>query len=270
MIKSIEFPNRTFETKLELFRALKKHQGIIIDSKKSVKYSQSTRAAIPFDEGSTTVKDIEVKEGHSLHVINTTKILDSHNDVHINGLWSKSVKEQKGKIYFLADHDMSVGSIIAYPKDVRMRLMTASFKDLGFDHEGETQALVFEINKKDVRHSEAKHIIENKIDIEHSIRMSYVKIELAVNSDDEDFKAERAVWDKFHPIVANKDVADENGFFWAVREAKIHEEGSMVLRGSNHVTPMINAKNSEVLDEEEEVEDKNKEEKIVKLPTFYL
>lgn len=266
MIKSIEFPNKTFATKRELFRALKKHKDIIIDSKKSVKYSQSTKAAIPIEEDNNIAKDITVKEGHSLHVINTTKILDSHNDVHINGLWSKSVKEQRGKIYFLADHSMSVGSVIAYPKDVKMRLMNVSFKDLGFDHDGETQALVFEINKKDVRHSEAKHIIENKIDIEHSVRMSYVKIELAVNSDEEDFKGEKAVWDKFYDIVANKEDADERGYFWAVKEAKIHEEGSMVLRGSNHATPMLNSKGVEDLDEEIE----NKDDNISSPPSFYL
>jgi hypothetical protein len=259
MIKSIEFPNRTFATKRELYRALKKHQGIITDSKKSVKFSVATTAIAPMEvieEG--VAKSINVKEGHSLHVINTTKILDSHNDLHINGIWSKSVKEQQGKIYFLSDHSMSVGSVIAYPKDVNMRLMTSSWKDLGLDYEGETQALVFEVNKDKIRHSEAKHIIENKIDIEHSIRMSYVKIELAVNSDEEDFKEEKSVWNKYYNQVANKEVADERGYMWVVKEARIHEEGSMVLRGSNHATPMVNAKELPETAEEEIEEFKEK------------
>lgn len=252
MIKSVEFPNREFKTQKELFIALKKHKEIIIASKKAVKYSASTKALIPNIESQGTTKDIEVKENHSLHVINTTKLLDSHNDLHVDGLWSKSLKEQKGKIYFLADHNMSVGSVIAYPKDVNMRLLTTPWKDLGFDFEGETQALVFEVDKSNIRHKEALHIIENKVDIEHSIRMSYVKMELAINSDDEDFKAEKAVWDKFYPQVANKEEADERGHMWIVKEARIHEEGSMVLRGSNHATPMINSKDAEEIEETKE------------------
>ena len=255
MIKSIEFPNRTFATKRELFRALQKHKGIIIAGKKTVKYSAPTKAAIDVAQIDIASKDIEVKEGNSLHVINTTKILDSHNDVHLDGIWAKSVKEQRGKTYFLVNHEMGVGKVIADPKDVGMRTMTVSFKDLGFDFPGETQALVFDVNKDKIRHAEAKHIIENKIDIEHSIRMSYVKIELAINSEDEDFKSEKAVWNKFIDQVANKEDAEEQGFMWVVKEAKIEGEGSMVLKGSNSVTPMLNSKDLTDLDDNEEEEE---------------
>ena len=253
MIKSIEFPNREFKTKTELFAALKKHKAIILDSKKSIKYSQSTKAAINTLLDQSTTKAIEVKENHSLHVINTTNLLDSHNDLHVDGLWNKSIKEQKGKIYFLADHSMSVGSVIAYPKDVGMRLITSTWKDLGYDYNGNTQSLVFDVSTDKVRHSEAKHIIENKIEIEHSIRMSYVKIDLAINSDSEEDEAEKELWDKYYPVIANKEEADERGYMWIVKEARIHEEGSMVLRGSNHATPMLNTK--EETKEEEIVEE---------------
>lgn len=258
MIKSIDFPNRTFANKQELFIALKKHKNLIIDCKKAVKFSTSTKANTSLlEKTGDTSKEIHVKENHSLHVINTTKVLDSHNDLHLDGLWSKSVKEQRDKTYFLVNHTMGVGSVIAYPKDVSMRTITVSFKDLGFDFEGNTQALVFEIDQKNVRHEEAKHIIENKIAIEHSIRMSYIKIDLAINSDDKEFKAEKEAWDKFYPLVANKDVADERGHMWLIKEAAIEGEGSMVLGGSNHVTPMINSKGDhDIDDEEEEIKEK--------------
>jgi len=260
MIKSIEFPNRTFETQTEKFKALVKHKELIVASKKAVKYSQSTKAIMPSIESGNVSKDIAVKENHSLHVINTTKVLDSHNDLHVDGIWSKSVKEKRNKTYFLVNHEMGVGSVVAYPKDVEMKTITVSFKDLGFDFDGNTQALVFEVDKSNIRHKEAMHIIENKIDIEHSIRMSYKKVDLAINSDDEEFKAEKEVWDKYYPVVANKEAADEMGHMWIVKEAAIEGEGSMVLAGSNHVTPMINSKD---LDDSE---DEPQEKKIIHNP----
>ena len=40
-------------------------------------------------------------------------------------------------------------------------------------------------------------------------------------------------------MIANKEEADRVGYFWAVTEAKIVKEGSMVLFGSNSVTPLL-------------------------------
>lgn len=241
IIKCIEFPNREFATKCELHRALKKNKATLIDMKKTVKYSIPLKSVFKNQEGET-VKGITIDKGSSLHVINTTKILDSHNDLHIDGIWNQSVKDEQGKIYFLADHDLGIGSVIAYPKDVNMSVKDFVWKDLGFDFEGNTQALVFKIDNDNIRHKEVRHIIETKQDIQHSVRMAYIKIDLAINSDDSDFKEEKIIWDKFIPEVANKEVADELSFMWVVSEAKIHREGSMVLLGSNHATPMINAK----------------------------
>lgn len=255
VIKSVEFPNRTFNTKGELFTALKKHKDTIVQLKKAARVSDNTKASIPQDVEKEIIKGIDVRDGHSLHVINTTKILDSHRDLHINGLWSKSIKEQRGKIFFLVNHDMGVGSVVAYPKDVKMRAINVSFKDLGVDYDGDTQALVFEVANDKIRHTEAKHIIDNNIEIEHSIRMSYVKIELAINSDDADNKAEKQIWDKYYPVVANKEDADEVGYMWVVKEAKIISEGSMVLKGSNFVTPMIKSTDDNDNDEQDITEE---------------
>ena len=36
--------------------------------------------------------------------VNTTNILDSHGDLHVKGLWNKSVKDQQGKNYLVTDH----------------------------------------------------------------------------------------------------------------------------------------------------------------------
>jgi hypothetical protein len=37
-------------------------------------------------------------------VINTTNIMDSHSDVHLKGIWNKTVKEQKPAL--LQEHQM--------------------------------------------------------------------------------------------------------------------------------------------------------------------
>ncbi len=107
---------------------------------------------------------------------------------------------------------------------------------------------------------EALSIIENKINIEHSIRMQYVKIDLAIYDDSEEYEDERKVWDSEIEKIANREKALEEGYFWRVSEAKIAQEGSMVLRGSNDATPIL---------EQKEVVNTPIEVKEVKKDIFY-
>jgi hypothetical protein len=79
-------------------------------------------------------------------------------------------------------------------------------------------------------------LIEDKEDMQNSIRMQYVKIDLAFN--DEEYEDEYKVWKEVYPQISNKERADELGYFYAVRELKIVNEGSMVLFGSNDATPI--------------------------------
>lgn len=52
--------------------------------------------------------------------------------------------------------------------------------------------------------------------------------------DSEDYPEEKKNWDKFYPMIANKE--DVGKYFFAVTEAKIIE-GSAVTRASNPATP---------------------------------
>ncbi|MDX5586506.1 MAG: hypothetical protein QNK20_16590 [Aureibaculum sp.] len=191
--------------------------------------------------------DFEV--GFIYPVINTTRYLDSHNDVHIDGIWNKSVSEQFGKLYYVADHKLEVTSIIAHKQDVQPMLISLSWSSLGADYAGDTQALVYKIAEKDIVLPAAKEIIEGRKDIENSVRMEYVKFSLAVSSADADFTEENDTFNKFIGSIANKEQAIENGYFWAIEEAKIYKEGSMVLAGSNDVTPIQYANTSTQIDE---------------------
>lgn len=238
-IKAIEFPDREFNSKEELFKALINDKDRILSIKKAqVKKSDSLRFAF-VHVADNAIKSVNVPEGFVYAVINTTKYLDSHNDVHLNGIWNQSVKQQQGKIFFVVDHDISVKSVVAFPEDVEMMLKDIPFSDLGATFEGDTQALIFKVSKDKIQLDQAKAIIENKINIEHSVRMQYVTIKLGLNSDSEDMADEKAVWDNTISLIANKERALELGYFFAVSEAKIFKEGSMVLSGSNDVTPML-------------------------------
>jgi hypothetical protein len=61
---------------------------------------------------------------------------------------------------------------------------------------------------------------------------------LCINSNEAEYSAEKENWNKYYPMVINKEVADEKGFFWAVTEAKVIE-GSAVIKGSNEFTPVM-------------------------------
>jgi hypothetical protein len=246
MIKSIDFPNKVFPTKTDLFIELKDNKDALIDLKKS--QTKSTDAlGVNFTAHKEAIKGVNLEDGYIYAVINTTKYMDSHNDVHMDGIWNKSAKEQNNKIYYLADHDMKLDSVIAFPKDVEIELQDISFKDLGVDFQGQTQALIFKVAKEKLRLKSAKDVVNENISIEHSVRMQYIKLALCIDSKEEDFKEEKANWDTYFPQVVNKDKAIESSYFWAVTEAKIYKEGSMVLAGSNDVTPLLQNKDIEAV-----------------------
>jgi len=69
--------------------------------------------------------------------------------------------------------------------------------------------------------------------------MIYVNLVLCV--DDDEYGAEKEAWVKYYPEIVNKKVADKQGHFWAVTEAKIIE-GSAVPFGSNPITPTLQVK----------------------------
>ena len=239
--KTSYLPNEEFTTQKELFTALKSNKEKLIGLKKAKIFNSDSLKNVSV-KSLTTLKGFDLDDEYSYHVINTTKYLDSHGDVHTDNIWNKSIQEQQGKVYFVADHDLSIKSVIAFPSDVEMYMQTIKWSDLGVDAIGDTNALMFKVKKSDVQLESALKIIQNKIEIEHSVRMQYVKIDLAVNDTSDEFKEEKGVWDSTIDQIANKTKANEDGFFWRVSEAKISQEGSMVLRGSNDATPMLQQK----------------------------
>jgi len=164
--------------------------------------------------------------------INTTNVIDSHQDLHVSGLWDKSLKENK-RILHLQEHSRKFKDVISKGNDLKAYTEEKSWKDLGFDMDGKTEVLTFDSTiRKSVNtymfDQYAKGMVE-----EHSVGMMYVKIVTCIN--DEEYPVQKENWDKYFPLAANKD-SFTGKVFWAVLEAKAIE-GSAVLLGSNSFTP---------------------------------
>jgi hypothetical protein len=69
--------------------------------------------------------------------------------------------------------------------------------------------------------------------------MQYVTFVTCIDDKRPEYKVEKANWDKYYKMIANKADADMAGYFWAVLELKIRDEGSMVVKGSNDATPIL-------------------------------
>lgn len=233
-----------FETKEELFKFLKANKALLINEKKmAIKYADAVSCvANAGTEGKESAEKeagvIDTMDANKIvvrAVINTTKILDSHGDVHIDGIWKKSLSENKS-IYHLQEHMMKFDKVIT--DEVKAYTKSMTWKSLGFDYEGSTQALVFDSTIDKERNEfmydqYTKGYVKN-----HSVGMRYVKMEMAINSEAKWYDEEKAVWDKYINTIVNKDVAEEQGYFWVVTEAKVIE-GSAVLVGSNRATPTM-------------------------------
>lgn len=235
--------NTEFQTQKELLGAFKKHLSKIKLAKKStLKFSDAFGGSLflPSVASKQEGEPKRLEYGDKVYpVINTTKYLDSHMDVHLDGIWNKSVQEQAGKVALITNHEYKIGSVIAFPEDVTPLVKVMPWKSLGKEYEGETEALIFDATLKEDASDIGFKMYQNKRAVQHSVCMEYVKFELAILSDDEEWKQERANWEKYLPLVVNPEKAIKYGYFWAVQEAKIYREGSMVLQGSNDVTPTL-------------------------------
>ena len=231
-----------FETKDELFKFLKDNKSTLERQKKAeTKWSDS----IVFVNGKKSALEVTKAVGESANpdelrvkvVINTTNLLDSHGDVHQIGIWNKSIKDNTG-ILFLQEHRMAFEKIIADGSELKVSVSTFTWKELGFNLPGNTQALVFDAlilreRNPDMFKNYAKGWVK-----EHSVGMRYVQLVLCVNSEKEYYGAEKEAWDKYYPTIANNEAADKKGWFYAVKEAKVIE-GSAVPKGSNPNTPTL-------------------------------
>jgi hypothetical protein len=254
--------------KAERIAYLKQNKSEILELKKSViKHSDSFSTSPLSTAEDVTIKALvtnhktDVENGVIKRTIvgNTYNWLDSHSDVHINGLFAKSISERKDKVRHYHDHLHQLTAKVGTPTDVYEK--NVQWKDLGVNKFGYTQALLIDTDiKKSYNNVIFDMYKSNEID-QHSVGMMYVKVALAL--DDQNEKEEFAVWQKHINDIGNRTKAEEDGYFFAVYEAKLIEV-SAVVDGSNELTPTV--ENIEPLDDTQKEEPTLVTPEVVEVP----
>lgn len=198
-------------------------------------YKNSIRSNDAIHKGNSPILNPS-DEINVLAVINTTNWFDSHEDVHIPGIWNKTLQENKNILHVQEHKASEFDKIIASKEDLSVYTKSFLWSELGYNIQGNTEALVFDSKVKKSRNAYmheqyAKGYVDN-----HSVGMRYVKLVFCCN--DSDFGAEYEAYQKYIQYVANKEDVETNGYFWAVTEAKLIE-GSAVPLGSNIITPTL-------------------------------
>ena len=100
--------------------------------------------------------------------------------------------------------------------------------------------------------------------------MQYIKLETAFNSDDEDYSKQTENYNKYFPLIANKDEFKQIEYFFIVKEAKNVMESSLLPFGSNSATAEISQTENKTeadtitSEQEEPSKDTQKQEKLLK------
>lgn len=198
--------------------------------------------------GLTTLKDCGVIKTNKVNedtdkvlkrtiVGNTYMWMDSHDDVHSKGVFTKSIKERQDSIFHLHDHKFEITAKVGEPTKIYEKELLWS--DFGVNKAGSTTALLMDTDiKKDYNDKIFNEYKSARVK-QHSVGMQYVKIDLAVN--DDEYEEEYKVWQDNIENIGNKELAEDKGYFWLVREAKLIEI-SAVLLGSNTLTPTLENK----------------------------
>jgi hypothetical protein len=231
----IEIPQ--FADKKDLFEYLKANKESLISQKKKlpIKSDPFTFSIEHSKEETTKAFSGTLKEDqiYVKVVMNTTNLMDSHSDVHVSGIWKKTLSDNK-TFYHLQEHEADFTKVISDNAKAYMQAMT--WKELGYKFEGNTDALVFESIVSKERNEEMYRQYKNGWVKNHSVGMQYVKLDLAIN--DEESDKEFTFWNKYIGIIANRKDAETQGYFWVIQEAKLME-GSAVVFGSNRATPTL-------------------------------
>jgi hypothetical protein len=243
--------DKSFETKEQMFKELMLNKEFIIKEKTSnILKSCEKGLSIVANQDAIfkaleTNKALKLDNDYYYFVVNSSNILDSHRDLHVKGNWDKSVKEQQGKVYLVFDHQLKRNEIIAMKEDISMFTAEIPFSLIGKNYDGDTYALIYKVAKNKIVNKEAKEWLNDGYSLEASVRMQYVKIELAVNTNDSDSVKEKETFDKYIDVIANKNEFKDLDYFWVVKEAKNVQESSLVMFGSNSATGTIQENKTE-------------------------
>jgi len=239
---------KQFATKKDLFEYLHTNKKELFEMKKASKKMYVNTPNFGTDKLNVNKNLITSSKNDTDTIIRRTVIgntynwLDSHGDVHVGNTFGKSLKEREGKVWHLHDHEYKLTAKVGTPAKVYEEQV--KWTDLNVDKVGSTISLMMDSDIKKSMNSQIFAEYKSGTIDQHSVGMYYVKMDLAIN--DSDYVEEFKVWEEFIGKLGNQSKAEEEGFFWAVKEAKLIEI-SAVLEGSNELTPTIAVEDIESL-----------------------
>ena len=248
--KSVHFPYKEFSTKEDLFKALKENLSIIEDQKKGKIY-ESYKKGQSINMKAIDISKFDIEQQKALKLddnfyyvaFNSTRILDSHEDVHIDGLWKKTIQEKQFKNYVVTDHELEVLNTVVRKEYVEIFTAKVPFSILGKNYNGNTEILIYKFPKDKVQIPVVKEWLESGDELQGSVRMKYIKLLFCMDSNDPDDAEFKANYTKYYEYIANKEDFEYIPYFFAILEASNEKESSFVLYGSNSVTGQVVTEN---------------------------
>lgn len=235
-----QFSGKKFTDKMDMIRFMKNNFKELLYLKKS-EYKTDVNPMISGLKTKSFTPEINVKSDiiEVEAVINTTNIIDSHMDLHLESTWNKTVNDNP-HTYHLQEHVNSFSHVLSSKASQRNEVM--NFNKLGLDVDFQTVA---NINRFVLSRDKNKLMFDSYAKGEvsqHSVGMRYVNLSIAYH--DEDDQKEMDYFNEMKAKAVNPEVADRYGYFWVISEA-MKREGSAVLFGSNSVTPTLYVKDFE-------------------------
>lgn len=231
---------------MTLEEILKDKQEAINIKKSAYKHSDVVDNHI-IKDGDVNVTKVILEDEEQNNVIkviaNTYYWLDSHGDVHVKGTFTKSIKENQDKIFHFDNHEHSFKSKVGNVKSVKE--VNVNWSDLGVQKEGKTICIIGETEIIEDYNCQVFDAYKNNEVNQHSVGMQYVNLQLAVKQPQE-VEAYK-LWNEVYPLLGNPETADNLGYFWVVKEAKLKEYSCVLWNGSNSLTPTV--KNIEAVED---------------------
>src|ERR1700748_1592844 len=205
-----------FSNKSETFAYLRKNVSTIIAQKKSLPIKSDI-----FDWGCLPVnKKSKVKDDGSMlgpdeiqvdAIANLSGWCDSYMDVMIKDNWNKTISD-KAIVYHLKNHDYSTDDIVGKDAELYTKMFPMEYFGITSDVTKAQALMMRSIGPKDYDKKTFVLYRDGQIK-QHSIGLRYIQIVLCLDSTLEEDVTYKKNWDKYYPIVINKDLVDTYHYF---------------------------------------------------------
>lgn len=250
-----------FADKTAIFAYLRKNVSQIIAQKKSLPIKSDI-----FDWGCLPVnkKDRVKSDGTMLGpdeiqvdaIANLSGWCDSYMDVMIKDNWNKTISD-KAIVYHLKNHKYETDFIVGKDPELYTKMFPMEYFGITSDVTKAQALMMKSIVSKDYDKKTFVLYRDEQIK-QHSIGLRYIQIVLCLDSDIEEDAVYKKNWDKYYPVVINKDLVDQYRYFFAVIESQILEN-SCVLFGANKNTGVYSTSSKSQADDESPDDDPDEE-----------